>query len=58
MREGLFTGSGGRGPGCGLSGPLFSGPDDCADLVNSSQDIEFERVNLLPAEHFDFRNIL
>src|SRR5690606_33314123 len=35
MREGLSTGHGARWLGSGLSGPTFSGPDDCADLVNS-----------------------
>ena len=58
MPEGLSTDPGARRPGSGLSGPIFSGPHDCAGLVNSSQGIEFERVNLLPAEHFDFRDIL
>ena len=58
MQEGLNTGPRARRPGSGLSGPIFSGPHDCADLVNSSQDIEFAEVNLLPVEHFDFRDIL
>ena len=35
MRVGLSTGPGARRPGSGLSGPIFSGPHDCADLVNS-----------------------
>jgi hypothetical protein len=35
MREGLSTGSDARWPESGLSGPIFSGPDDCADLVFS-----------------------
>ena len=34
MRVGLSTGPGAKGPGSGLSGPIFSGPDDCAGLVN------------------------
>ena len=55
MREGLSTGSDGRRPGSGLSGPIFSGPDDCAVLVFSFQTIEITTVNPLPAEHFDFR---
>jgi hypothetical protein len=58
MREGLSTAHAAKPPESGLSGPIFSGPDDCASLVNSSQDIEFAEVNLLPAEHFDFRDIL
>jgi len=33
MREGLSTGPGARSPGSGLSGPIFSGPHDCVDLV-------------------------
>ena len=37
MREGLSTDPGTRRSERGLSGPIFSGPDDCADLVNSSQ---------------------
>jgi hypothetical protein len=58
MREELSTVPAARRHGSGLSGSIFSGPDDCASLVNSSQDIEFAEVNLLPAEHFDFRDIL
>ena len=58
MREGLSTGLDATETESGLSGPIFSGPHDCADLVNSSQDIEFAEVNLLPVEHFDFRDIL
>jgi hypothetical protein len=34
MREGLSTGPGARSAQSGLSGPIFSGPHDCADLVN------------------------
>jgi hypothetical protein len=37
MREGLSTGPRARRPGSGLSGPIFSGPDDCVDLVNFLQ---------------------
>lgn len=33
MPEGLSTGSGTRWAGSGLSGAIFSGPDDCAGLV-------------------------
>ena len=40
MREGLSTGPGGKWPGSGLSGPIFSGPDDCVDLVNFLQATE------------------
>ena len=35
MREGLSTGAGARRAESGLSGPIFSRPDDCAKLVNS-----------------------
>ena len=31
----LSTGSRARRPGSGLSGPAFSGPHDCAGLVNA-----------------------
>src|SRR6056297_637223 len=34
MRVGLSTGRGTRRAEVGLSGPIFSGPHDCADLVN------------------------
>lgn len=34
MREGLSTGSGTRWAGSGLYRAIFSGPDDCARLVN------------------------
>ena len=34
MRVGLSTGPGAKRPGSGLSGPIFSGPVDCARLVN------------------------
>ena len=37
MREGLSTAPAAKRPGSGLSGPIFSGPHDCADLVNSLQ---------------------
>jgi hypothetical protein len=36
MQEGLSTGPCANWPGSGLSGPIFSGPHDCADLVNFS----------------------
>ena len=58
MREELSTVPAARRRGSGLSGSIFSGPVACASLVNYSQDIEFAEVNLLPAEHFDFRDIL
>ncbi len=35
MRERLSTGPGARRPGSGLSGAVFSGAHDCANLVNS-----------------------
>jgi len=55
MRVGLSTGLSAKMPGSGLLGPIFSGADDCAALVNLSEAIEIASVNLLPAEHFDFR---
>jgi len=33
MRQGLSTGPSARPPGSGLSGPIFFGPHNCADLV-------------------------
>jgi hypothetical protein len=44
MREGLSTAPCARRPGSGLSGPIFSGPDDCADLVNSFQPYEIAMI--------------
>ena len=35
MRAGLSTGLGAKRPEGGLSGPTFSGPHDCTDLVRS-----------------------
>ena len=58
MRERLSTGLWAKRSESALSAPIFSGPVACASLVNYSQDIEFAEVNLLPAEHFDFRDIL
>ena len=40
MREVLSTGPCAGMPESGLSGPIFSGPHDCADLVNSLQASE------------------
>jgi len=40
MREGLSTGTAAKSPGSGLSGPIFSGPVACGDLVNSAQFVE------------------
>ena len=37
MREGLNTGMGARSAESVLLEPVFSGPHDCADLVNSLQ---------------------
>ena len=37
MREGLSTGAAAKSPGSGLSGPIFSGPVACGDLVNFAQ---------------------
>jgi len=39
MRDGLSTGIGTKSPGSCLSGPIFSGPHDCVDLVKSFQAI-------------------
>jgi hypothetical protein len=58
MREELSTDAGARWPESGLSGPIFSGPDDCADLVDYSQPIEIKTVNPFLSEHFDFRGAL
>ncbi len=55
MRERLLTGPCAARDESGLSGPIFSGADDCAALVNLSEAIEIASVNLLPSEHFDFR---
>lgn len=40
MREGLSTAVGAGRPGSGLLGAIFSGPHDCADLVNFLQVTE------------------
>jgi len=40
MREGLSTDIGAKRPESGLSGPIFSGPHDCVDLVNFLQATE------------------
>ena len=37
MRLGLSTSVGAMRHGSGLSGPILSGPDDCADLVHRLQ---------------------
>lgn len=47
MRDGLSTGVGARRPGSGLSGSIFSGPDDCADLVNFLQGSETKWLSAL-----------
>jgi hypothetical protein len=41
MWEGLSTGPGARRHESGLSGPAFSGPVDCADLVNFCKQLIF-----------------
>ena len=41
MRDGLLTGVGGTRPGIVLSGPVFSGPVACVDLVNLSNILIF-----------------
>ncbi len=53
MRVGLSTGPGARRPGSGLSGPIFSGPHDCADLVNSLQAAGNATFFRGRPEHFD-----
>ena len=53
MRVGLSTDPDGRWPCGGLSGPVFSGPHDCANLVNSLQDTDTELLFIRAAEHFD-----
>ena len=53
MRVGLNTGPGARRPGSGLSGPIFSGPADCTDLVNSFQATELAVFFPGLPEHFD-----
>lgn len=55
MRDGLSAGLDARRPGSGLSGPIFSGPHDCAVLVNFLQAIEVDELNPHPAKHLDFR---
>ncbi len=42
MRERLSTGSNARKLGSGLSGPMFSGPDDYADSVNLTHPPVFQ----------------
>lgn len=41
--------------GRGLSGAIFSGPHDCAYLVNFHQAVEIALDNHVSAEYFDFR---
>jgi len=48
MRAGLSTGSGAKWPESGLSGPIFSGPHDCADLVNRLQASEIKWICGVP----------
>jgi hypothetical protein len=48
MREGLSTAPCARRSGGGLSGPIFSGPHDCAYLVNSHQAVEIALINQVP----------
>jgi|GEM_PF-6305921 len=44
MRDGLSTGGGASWPGSVLSGPIFSGPHDCANLVFSFQVLEIPYI--------------
>ncbi len=53
MRVGLSTDPDARWPGSGLSGPIFSGPNDCADLVNSFQATGIAMFFRAQPEHFD-----
>ena len=53
MRDGLSTGPCAGGHGSGLSGPILSGPHDCADLVNSFQGAGIATFFRGLPEHFD-----
>ena len=53
MRVELSTGPGAKSPESGLSRPIFSGPDDCADLVNSWEASQNAYLFQAEAEHFD-----
>jgi hypothetical protein len=53
MREGLSTGPRAKRSGCGLSGRIFSGPHDCAILVNSLQATEKKPFQKALPECFD-----
>ena len=53
MRGGLSTGPGARRAGSGLSWPIFSGPHDCADLVNFCQDFVNKQKILVIKAAFD-----
>ena len=53
MREGLSTGDGAGWAGNSLSGPVFSGPDDCAELVNCFQGTGIAMFFRGRPEHFD-----
>jgi hypothetical protein len=53
MREKLSTGTCAKRQESVLPGPIFSGPDDCADLVNSLQRSDREGIFRHQAEHFD-----
>jgi len=57
MRERLSTGLGAKRDESVLSGPIFSGPHDCADLVNSLQLSEISRFSDAPPEHFDVSGV-
>jgi len=48
MRGGLFTSPGAKRAGNVLLGPIFSGPDDCADLVNFSQHLVIKQFWRFP----------
>jgi hypothetical protein len=53
MRERLSTHTRARRPGSGLSGPIFSGPDDWGIFVLSLQIPDINDFFGKRAEHFD-----
>jgi hypothetical protein len=53
MRLWLSTGPAVKRAGTGLSGPIFSGPHDCAILVNSLQASGIAMFFRGRPEHFD-----
>ena len=53
LRIRLSTGQSAKWPGSGLSGPIFSGSDDCSSLVNRFQASEIDIFFRGRPEHFD-----